>query len=398
MIYYIFVLLIMTILYLDVFMRKKTFINLLFFLYVDSGLIMIFPYVLNLGLNNKIFQFREGDFYIIFYVLFVYIAAYLIEIKGSGFKTKQMRSNFSRKNLCLILGLFLIAFWLKNIDLIKLAISNPRMFYANTRIGGGLIYYAVIPIIIFLYFCYITKLGYKNKYKKDLFKAAVATILTVGFIYIFGQKSMILTIVYLLLTTIGFKLKRKNNNKIIFRIGIVSVFGFIAIFALYCVQQNIPFINFFYNVSNYADYINNFNDLVEELDTFYLGRIFLENETLPYIPRFIWSNKPELFGSLQLGLNVPRLVEWTKSLTGAPSFGPIGTAYADFGFLGVILYSLLKIFLLLIGRGYEKKLERKYNFWDHFLFLTFVVTHIAYTSFISTSGNICFIYFLFKTN
>lgn len=380
MIYYIVVIAILTILYLKTVYKKKNFVNLLFFLYLNLGLTMIFPYILTLYYRGDFVNIRLGDCYMIGYVLIVFIGAYFIENYTRGLKIKEKNSRFSRKNVCFIIAIIVFLFWIKNFNSLTLAISNPRMFYANSRINGGVIYYVIIPLTLFLYFCYITSLSFSLKhYRKDIVKASIATLLMVACVYIFGQKSSIITIALLYLSTLSFKLKIYNKNRVILLLGVLSACVFFVIFIFYNSQQNIPFTGLFKGIANFADYIDNFNDLVENLNEFYYGRIFLENETISYIPRFIWPGKPELYGSLRLGLNVPRLVEWTKSLTGAPSFGPIGTAYADFGIFGVLIFSLFQLIMIFIARGFEFKLKT-YNFWYHILFLCFIGVLIFYVT------------------
>ena len=250
------------------------------------------------------------------------------------------------------------------------AISNPRMFYATTRLGGGFIYYIIIPLIVFCYFYFIAHVNIK----KDKFKLITiffATAVICFIIYFFGQKAVLLLIGYLLLTTIAFQ-NYKNKNKIVVGIGLSFLILGIIFFALYSKQQNIEIQNIFTNIAGYSDYIRNFNDLVNELDHFHYGTIFLQDEIFSYIPRAIWHNKPELFGSLTLGLHVPRLVDATMAKTGSPSFGVLGAAYADFGFFGIFLKLMIQFAFIIIAVFYEKELSKKYNFWHHLIFLMFV--------------------------
>lgn len=376
MIYYLVLLIFIFLLYGSTCLKNKNIINLMFFPFVSLGLTMVFPYTISLFIDGR-YALRTGDCYIIFYLIILFIGLFYIANTKKGFKVKQRNCLFNYKKCILILGTFVIIFFLLNMDSVTSAISNPRMFYANSRIGGGFLYYIVIPCVIFLYFCCITKLNYNHKLFANFIKSFIATLVVIGLIYIFGQKSSIVLITYLYLSTLSLKIKSKKKNYYIILPGLILVAVFAVIFSLYNIQQNINTVGLFQKFIDYADFLDNFNDLVDNLDCFYFGRIFFENEVMSYIPRALMPNKPTLFGSLQLGLNVPRLVNWTLSLTGAPSFGPIGTAYADFGIVGIILYTLLQLFIFYIARGFEIKLK-EYNFWYHLLYLTFTGVLIFY--------------------
>lgn len=383
MIAYMFVLLIMLITFINLSKKTNRLINLSFFIVVNFGLMMILPNIVRLYYNNNFLFLRKGDYILIFYFLIITFGVFIIEKRNVNFKCKNLKDCFTRRKICSIIIFFLVFYWIKNFSIIKLALSNPRMFYANTRLGGGLIYYLIIPLQMFLYFCYITSLKFSEKTRYlDILKIIIASSIVILITYIFGQKSGIVLIAYLLVTTISFKYNFSNKNKVIIVLGLLALISFTIIFSLYSSQQLIKFDGILKSFAQYSDYIENFNDLVDNLDSYYYGNIFFENEIISYIPRMFWPNKPELFGSLKLGLIVPRLVKWTLSLTGAPSFGPIGAAYADFGLIGVIIHAFAQLFLFMIAKNYENKLSnyKPYNFWYHFLYLTFSGTLIFYVT------------------
>lgn len=372
MVFYLFTFAMMTSLYTLTAYRKKAIINILFFPYIFLGVIEVFLNACNMGIEGNYFLLRQGDFYLLFYYWAIFIGCYYIEKKKHVSLRLPIMQNVKINKvvmwvILIIVGLFVT----QNFDLLLLAFSNPRMFYASTRIGGGTIYFVFIPVILLLYFYYLTRIDF-NKSFKCLLKCFFSTLFVLAFIYLFGQKITLLIIAIIFLTVFFFKCKSKRKNKIIFEIGIAFVIILLVVFAFYFTQQNIPVENIFMNLVSYSDYLRNFNDLVDHLDGFYYGKIFLENEVISYIPRFVWPNKPELYGSLMLGLNVPRLVEWTLALTGAPSFGALGTPYADFGFLGIIFRTIYTLLCYYIAKIYELRLEQEYNFWDHFLYFTFV--------------------------
>ena len=366
----------MTIGYLYTAYKKNNLFNLIFFQYLSLGIMMVLFYSFNLGAQQKYFNLREGDCYILFYLFFLYSGSLYITLsKRNYFNAPKFRNVKPAKSILIIFLFIIICYWVKNRSLLLLAISNPRMFYAGSRIGGGFIYYIIIPLSICCYFYLITKLNYLNW--KDVLLGVFLTILICLYVYIFGSKALIVTIGILFLTTYNYKIKSKNKNRNIIFFGLIFLIAFILIFMLYSAQQSINNSgNFFVAMAQYSDYLNNFCDLVDNLDGFYYGRIFLEDEFLTYIPRAIWSDKPELFGSLALGLNVPNLVEWTLAKTGAPSFGPIGAAYADFGFVGIIFKLIQQLLFIFIAKSYECRLDKQYNFFNHLMMLSFVGTCI----------------------
>jgi hypothetical protein len=382
MIYYLVTFILMTIIFIFVSVKKKNIFNLLTFIYINQGVLIVFLNCLYLFIHNDFETIREGDFILLLYFWIVFLGAAFIEMKKPVFKTPKMPKYPVNKKIWQYIVVIISAYFIYNYKSLFLALSNPRMFYANSRINGGFLYYIIIPLANFAYFCYITRLRYSPKtFRCDLFKAIIATLVICAFIYVFGQKSSFLIIGFLLLTTIFYKTK---NNGVILRLGIVFTLFCVWVFVLYSLQQNINVTGIFESLANYSDYIRNFDDLVDNLNGFYGGRIFLENEIFSYIPRALWPNKPTLFGSLRLGLEVPSLVKWTLSLTGAPSFGPIGAAYADFGMLGVIGKAVFDLFFISIARSFEYKLYiKKYNYWYHILYLTFNGILIFYITLVS---------------
>ena len=352
--------------------KKRNIINALFFPFLQTGIIMVFLYCISLGSSGNYSELRLGDIYFLLYYNIYFLGCFALEMC----RVKAPRHSFRIKTInCVpIIGivLVLLLYWLINIDVLKEAISNPRMFYANTRIGGGIIYFVIMPLIILVYFYYISKLDYSGKRaRKNFVKSILATVLACAVIYMFGQKSAVLSIGLIYLTTFFYKSHSYGRNiKTIF-LGVGFAIIFIFIFVLYALQQSIKFTGIISNLVGYSDYLKNFSDLVDNLNNYTYGRTFFQDEIYGYIPRFLWKDKPLLYGSMALGLQVPRLVEWTLSLTGAPSFGPLGQLYADFGLLGIFIKILIQWIFFYIARKYEARLIRDYNVYNHLMFLTF---------------------------
>lgn len=78
------------------------------------------------------------------------------------------------------------------------------------------------------------------------------------------------------------------------------------------------------------------------------GRLIFEDLVVTLIPRRIWRGKPELYGGVLLtDILVPH-----RQFGFYYTVGPFGTAFADFGYLGVMLAMLLAGFLLRIADDY----------------------------------------------
>lgn len=370
MIYYLITFIIITCVYLGVSIYKKNFFNIVFFPYLYQGLIMVLLYTISLGIQGVYTNVGLGDVYLILFFLLEFIGIGMIELFAKPLKLPTIRCKELNKKIPYFLIFIVVGYFLINFDLIKLAISNPRMFYANTRIGGGVIYYILVPILKLLYYIYISNIDYTKRF--GLLKAIIATGVIFIFLYIFGQKAALLSIGIILLVTIYYK--STNKTKIlstIFKLGVVLVVALLGVFVLYSKQQNISMQNVLMGITTYSDYLSNFNKLVDNFDGFGFGKYFIQDEFLGFIPRAIWSNKPTLYGSLSLGLHVPELVEWTKALTGAPSFGPLGQGYADFGVFGIFTTAAIQWIFAYIAKTYENRLNNEYNFFNHFMFLTF---------------------------
>lgn len=333
-------------------------------------------------MNNSLFVIGKGDLLLFFYYFALTCILTAIELNKPIFKINSRKNCSPSKDVSIALITFLILYFIANFGMIREAAINPRMFYASNRIGGGFIYYVVLPVLVFCYLLLVWKTNFRSNSNKTLafFKVLMLSILCFGILYLFGQKGIILTAGLIMIVAVYFKSSEKKRNIRLISMGFALLGFMILVFALYTVQQGMTVSNVFVSISNYADYIPNFCDLVESLNTHFYGKILFEDITYSYIPRAFWPSKPTLYGSLTLGLYVPRLVGWTRALTGAPSFGDIGAEYADFGFFGIILKLGFNFLIASFGKAYEEKLYKETNFWYFMLFITFSGPHIFYVT------------------
>lgn len=373
MVYYIVTFFFITILFFRVCLIKNRIFNILSYHYIDIAIKMILLNIFRL-VESKNNSLAKGDIILIVYFILYFIGGYFIATGKRNLKIQTINIKRPSNFPILFFTLFAAFFLLKNINLIQEAIVNPRLFYAATRLGGGMIYYVLIPILILLYFIFLFDIIANPTHKKNTIKVLLGTTLTIGFIYIFGKKSYLLLIAFILLYTLSYtnNSAKKHINSSIFLYMLIFFVALISIYRLYFIQQHMQSDDMFMQFVNYSDEIYNFGNLVKYIPHFFYGKIFAENELLGYIPRFVWNAKPELYGNLTLGLYVPGLRSWALAKTGAPSFGPLGQVYADFGLLGIPIKLVLDWFFLLIAKSYEHKLEIDgFNFFHLWLMLIF---------------------------
>lgn len=376
MIYYGITFIMMTTLYLYTAIKKNKLINIMFYKYLNLGITMVFFHTLYLSIAREYFEIDISDIYLIVYCWLSYIGCTCVTLKKNkneklermlSFRKKKFPSNF------VIISMILIfcGYWIINYQLLFTALKNPRLFYTSTRLGGGIIYYVILPIGMFLFVYFISSIDATKNI--NMLKIIFFVVLFGMFFYLFGQKAKIVSLMVYTLSIYSVTRKRRDVNKKIFKYGIVFAIVILAIFSLYFAQQGIKMKNIMTTLINYSDYVDNFKKLVLYHKDYQYGKIFFEDEFYSYIPRALWKGKPELFGSLRLGLEVPALREWTLAKTGAPSFGPIGSYYADFGVIGIFVAAIVDILFAKIAVFYDQLLEKNgFNIFNYLMLMTFV--------------------------
>lgn len=238
-------------------------------------------------------------------------------------------------------------------------IKNPRLLYEKTRLGFGHIYF-VISALITLYLIFTVFTSKKYYY----------LILVLLLFYFTGSKAkMILPIEIIFLYYFYVKSKDRNNIKKMLLLGLGVVIIFLGVYSLtsyYLPDKNIQTI--INSLSSYSDYNRNFLKLIEEMGSsneYFGGLISLETNFVSLIPRVLWSAKPEIFGSFRLSYMI--YPEWTMLFQGAPSFGPFGDYFADFGHWSLIIISIQNIIM-----GFCLAISEK-NFIKHKNPITFIV-------------------------
>jgi len=212
------------------------------------------------------------------------------------------------------------------------AFKDPRSeIYEVTRIGYGQ-FYSVSGSFLTL-FCLLGLFAFQRKWLVVLV-GAIASIP-------YGSKTRFVILANLLLVYGVFyhPIQRYLRHPIAVMTTGIILFALIPA-AFWMTSHDIDLAELHEQVLGFgAEYQVNFGILTTQFasyfpDGFFGGRIYLEDNILAFAPRFIWSDKPQFFGSLHLSDTVfPVLTALEK---GAPSFGPFGQPYADFGLFGII--------------------------------------------------------------
>lgn len=373
MIAYAFTFLVMLVVYIYVSVQKKSIINIMFFQFVGTGVILVLFNALRLAMDRQLIEVRRGDLIMLAYLWACYLgSAFIVLMKPRAHPSilSFTKARYPAIWVVALLALLFLGYWAAHAGTVLQAIANPRMFYASTRLGGGLIYFIVLPVGLFLYYVLIARIDYAHRY--GLLMGAALTLLCCAFFYVFGQKSKLVSIAVIFLAVYAYKCTSIDKNRDLLVLGAGIVVAMLVIFTLYFRQQGIDVNNIMSSLAGYSDYIDNFNDLVDDLELRYLGDISVQDELYGYIPRALWPGKPELYGSLQLGLHIPRLYEWTMAKTGAPSFGPLGSLYADFGLVGVVVQTAINLMMTYLAKCHEDVIETcGFNFFDHVMLMTY---------------------------
>jgi hypothetical protein len=204
-------------------------------------------------------------------------------------------------------------------------ILNPREGYQLYRTGQG--HWFALAIYALSVSFYLRCLSYRNTNK--IIRAAIFYFCIS---YLLGSKGVMLWYfesTLIILWLVGYK-----KLKIIAIIGLPLIFAtmvfnlFLALGTTFDLNSIIEYFDFY---TNGASYYRAFH--YEEISLFY-GDVFLSS-FWEYIPRFIWPDKPVIYGITMINeIFYPGQAE----LTNTPAFGGAVTQFADFGWLGLVVF------------------------------------------------------------
>jgi len=281
----------------------------------------------------------EGKY--VFLVYIFYIIYFISITAGFVLGTKYpfyIRENPKRSNIIIFNFVTIIFIVIIAYKLIKtfgiVAIINPRELYTNTRLGYGHIYFllgCIIRILMIVSFIY-----------GSLFDKIISLILTLFITYVMGSKWIFLSSVVILLFVYVFKKKINVSIKNILIISFMIIPVLLVtfyIFTPFARSSGNDLITFM--IHYFSEPVRNFAVELNYLKDNYNGVLTFQNNFYALLPRFIFLDKPELFGSFVIAYTF--YPEWTLSFTGAPSFGLFGTIFADLGYLSLIFISITSL-------------------------------------------------------
>ena len=265
--------------------------------------------------------------------------------------------------------LFMINFYLlasKEFGLINWLL-NPREGYQLFRMGSGQ-YWAFSVTFLSLSFSFIML-------KKITFLKRTIILLFFAYCaFLLGSKGMLIEYLVFFMLVLWLY-KDKHIIKIIFIAGPIIIIGL-----LYNFYTTVSELNFDSLASYFTYFTNSGMYLKEYLNNkikLYNGEIFL-TDFWSLVPRSIYPNKPFAYGIVLINeYFFPGAAEQTNT----PAFGGPIAYFADFGFFGVIFFTLCNPILLIKSILYLKllkniKLDSVVN--NNLYFLLFILFYSPY--------------------
>ena len=213
-------------------------------------------------------------------------------------------------------------------------ILDPRSGYQLYRVGAGH-WYALS--ILFLGVNSVLYFIYRIKRKYFFFAVVIYSYLW----FLFGGKAYILYLFLLILSSVSIYYSKSVLTYFFSGSILVSLILMLLLFfnnydgftSLDALDEVFNYFDHYYFASLfYEDYFNGRVD-------FYYGEIFF-TDFYKYIPRFIFTDKPFVYGSMILNeLYLPGYAE--NGIT--PEFAGQAPLFADFGIWGVILFNLIDL-------------------------------------------------------
>lgn len=244
---------------------------------------------------------------------------------------------------------------------------NPRQGYQLFRMGAG--QYWVLSVSFLSLSFSLIMLSHMS-----FFKRTFLFILFSYFAFLLGSKGMLIEyLVFFML--ILWLFKDKHFNQLIFIGGPVVIFGLLYNFYTTVSQFNIDslasYFTYFTNSGMYLkEYCNN------QINLFY-GKIFL-SDLWALVPRSIYPNKPFSYGIVLINeYFFPGAAEQTNT----PAFGGPIAYFADFGILGVVLFTLfnpISIVRIVLHIKLLINFDIKFILNNNLFFLLFILFYSPY--------------------
>ncbi|WP_134737948.1 hypothetical protein [Mucilaginibacter psychrotolerans] len=233
-------------------------------------------------------------------------------------------------------------------------INSRFVVYTESRVGTGHIFY--IAGTFFNIYALVGLFYNKRKW--------LHILSCIVFALPYGSKTKMITVfiylfVYIFMVDENRAKYRRNRY-----LAIIAVVVPLIVFALFWITtfdlDSVQILQLALGFGN--EYQTNFNELILHFHVHFKegyqhGRILLEEAFYPFIPRALWPGKPLYFGSLFISYKV--YPEVTELNLGAPSFGPFGQAYVDFGLFGLLQIVFQQAILGFFMGKYEVQVQQR---------------------------------------
>lgn len=204
-------------------------------------------------------------------------------------------------------------------------LADPRAIYMETRTGYG-VYFFLSSMLAYLALIFLLFAKRVGKIELSLFFVACAM-----FVWLQGSKGHLLGLVFIM--ALHWTYVRGRHLSLPTFLGFTIVMGALGI-GLFLITTPTLITGGMDALSGYSDYSRNGMMVIDSgMGPFY-GRLTLENQVYPRIPRALDPEKPRDFGDFYLAEHF--FPDKFVMETGAPAFAN-GTWYADFGVLSLPL-------------------------------------------------------------
>jgi len=292
-------------------------------------------------------------------IIFIFLGYYEGKIARAFCKilpTLKRDVNFRRLKTFIIIPFFIsgVAFFLF-IQFYEIKVSNFTEYFIYTNISafgrGHLAFFASF----YLFAGFIALMGIFNPQIKRRRFFIAAFFLAVFLAFLSRSRGQVLLLIFLFLVFYNYKVKKLHLIKItsIFVLILLLIFliaQFRGSLSFQATKQNIAntFAGLFAEHQATATLLSEYYK--EDTSHFY-GKIFIEDTILSLIPRRIWPTKPEQYGSIF----ITNIIIPNRQPGFFYTIGPFGTAYADFGYMGIFIVMLFFGFVMRVVYDYFKK-------------------------------------------
>jgi len=306
----------------------------------------------------------------------------LERIKSTKIYNRQNCIIYSFILLCIAI-LFFIILANKSYSVIEW-IKNPRLGYQLHRTGAGAFY------AFYLFFLSVS-FTVAIVYAKNNVSRICLFIFYLFFIRLLGSKGQYLYFFITLYSVLWFNKYKYLKILLLLGLPIIAILMLLNFNSTNLISI-FKYFDQYVNSSKYYEYY--FNYKIPLLD----GKIMLTN-LWSYVPRSFYPDKPIIYGILYIN---EIFFPGQAAKTNTPEFGGPVALFADFGFWGVVFFSLINVSLL-ISIFCKYNIFKKYNYEsiksNSLLFLlflsTFAPSFLRFFGFPYTLILIIFIYITF---